>query len=148
MTLIKFSNQMPLQRNRMFPVINDLFNEMFENSISPDFRKWNMPAVNIKNFEDRYELHLAAPGLKKEDFKINIEEDQLTIFVSKEAETKEMEENYLRREFQFSSFTRKFTIPEDVKQEQIKATYENGIMLISLPRHAEVKVKSREIKLS
>ena len=148
MTLIKSSNQMPLQRNRMFPVINDLFNEIFENSISPDFRKWNIPAVNIMNFDNRYELHLAAPGLKKEDFKINVEGDQLTIFVSKEEESNEIQGDYSRREFQFSTFTRKFTLPEDVNQDEIKATYENGIMLINLPRLAEVKMKSREIKLS
>ena len=148
MTLIKFSNQIPPQKNRTFPVINDLFNEMFENSISQDFRKWNMPAVNIINYDDRYELHLAAPGLKKEDFKINIEGDQLTISVSKEVETKEVQGNYSRREFQFSSFNRRFTIPDDVNKDEIKAAYENGILMIKIPRQADVKMKSREIKLS
>ena len=148
MTLIKFSNRIPSQKNRTFPVINDLFNEMFENSISQDFRKWNMPAVNIINYDDKFELHLAAPGMKKEDFKLNIEGDQLTISVSKEVETKEVQGNYSRREFQFSSFNRRFTIPDDVNKDEIKAAYENGILLIKIPRQADVKTKSREIKLS
>ena len=86
--------------------------------------------------------------MKKEDFKLNIEGDQLTISVSKEVETKEVQGNYSRREFQFSSFNRRFTIPDDVNKDEIKAAYENGILLIKIPRQADVKTKSREIKLS
>ena len=148
MTLIKLSNQMPGQKSSMLPVFNELFNELFENSISSDFRRWKMPAVNILNYNDRYEIHLAAPGLKKDDFKINIEGGNLTISVAKEAESKETMDLYSRKEFQFTSFIRNFTMPEDVNLDGINASYNNGIMLVILPKEAEAKVKSREIKLS
>lgn len=148
MTLIKFSKEMPASRTRMFPVFNELFNDLFENSLSTDFRRWTSPAVNIVSYDDKYELHVAAPGLSKDDLKINIEGDRLTISGEKESSSNETKGNYTRREFHLNSFSRSFTLPEEVNVDAIEAKFENGMTVVSLPKHVEVKVKSREIKLS
>jgi HSP20 family protein len=92
---------------------------------------------------------MAAPGLTKEDFKINVENDVLTVSNEKKTETSEKNEKYTRKEFSYSSFLRSFTLPEIVDMEKINAGYENGILTLTLPKKEEAKPKSpREIKIS
>lgn len=148
MTLIKFKNENPVMGRSRVPYFNDLFNDLFENVVASDFRKSTLPNVNIRETADRYILEMAAPGLTKEDFKVNIENEILTVSAEKKSESDEKNEKYTRKEFSYTSFSRSFTLPEMVETEKINARYENGIMMIDLPKKEEAKPKGpREIKI-
>lgn len=98
-----------------------------------------MPAVNITEDKDNYIVSVAAPGLKKEDFNINIDGNMLSITAEKEEKKEEKEERFTRREYNYSSFARSFAIPEDVNREAIDANYENGVLKLLLPKKEETK---------
>ena len=117
------------------------------------FRPWNerfdgdngfsraltIPAVNITEEKDCYKAELAAPGMNKEDFRIDVEGNILTISAEKEEEKKESEKKYTRREYSYSSFSRSFTLPNEVKKDGIEAKYSDGILQITLPKKDEAK---------
>ncbi len=145
MTLIKFQKETPART--LFPNTVDLFNEFFNDYAGSDFRKWNAPAVNISENDQAYKLQLAVPGLKKEDFKISIDENNLVVSAEQKQESSEKTERFTRKEFSFSSFTRRFSLPENVDQGAITASYENGIMQLSLPKKVDEKPKAREINI-
>jgi HSP20 family protein len=109
-----------------------------------------LPAVNVKETDDEYILEVAAPGMSKKDFKVNFQNNVLTISSEKQEEKKEDEDNYTRREFSYQSFQRSFTVPQnDVDSDKISATYADGILNVKLPKREEVKPKpAREIKIS
>jgi HSP20 family protein len=120
-----------------FPVFEELFkpwNDWIETG-SLFGKMMTVPPVNIIENEDGYILSLAVPGMKKEDLKISLEGSMLCINSQKE----EIEERFTRKEFNFYSFSRSFTLPEDVKPEYIEAKYEDGLLRIVLPRKEEVK---------
>ena len=102
-------------------------------------RAATLPAVNIKDDGDHYTVSLAAPGLKKEDFKIDVENNMLTISSEKEDTKEEKEEKYTRKEYSYSSFSRSFSLPEDIRQEAIDARYNEGELKITLPRKMETQ---------
>jgi HSP20 family protein len=119
----------------------------------PRFYNWetgqNMPAVNITEGKEDYRIDVAAPGLKKEDFKISLDNNVLSISSEKEYKNETRDENLLRREFSYSSFSRSFTLPESVNGDKIKATHNDGILSIVVPKREEAKVKPvRDIKIS
>jgi len=128
--------------------VDDLFNA----PLFPGFagRAWvNSPAVNVRETHDSYELEVAAPGLTKKDFEVSVDNGLLTISAKKESQKEENNVSYTRREFSYSSFSRTFTLPEGVKQDDIEANYENGILHITLPKTEEAKGKSpRTIRIS
>jgi HSP20 family protein len=99
------------------------------------------PAVNITEDDNSYQLHLAAPGMKRSDFKVDIDGDTLTISSEKETETEEKTKRYSRREYGYTSFTRSFTLPDDVNRDRIDAHYEDGILRLTLPRKEEARRK-------
>jgi len=110
--------------------------------------RW-MPATNISETDQAYQLELAVPGFSKEDFRIDLEKDVLTISAEKEKENKTEDTNekpYRMREFGRCNFSRSFSIPEAVDKDGIKAEYENGILSIALPKKEVVKVK-KEIQV-
>jgi len=149
MTLIKFKNGNTARNYERMPYISEFFNDLFDNVITPDIRRTNVPAVNIVETDEHYKLEMAAPGMKKEDFRINIENDMLTISSEEKKEETEQKEKYTRKEFSFSSFQRSFSLPELVDYNKIEAKYENGMMIILLPKKEEAKMKApREIKIS
>lgn len=148
MTLLKFKNETPARTAHVFPTMNDIFNELFDGMVTNDFKRWNAPAVNIIKNDDQFKMELAAPGMKKEDFRISVNDNTLSISVEKKPESNETTEHYTRREFSFGSFSRSFTLPELVNVEGINANYENGIMTVTLPILEEAKPKSREIKIA
>jgi HSP20 family protein len=126
-----------------FPtVFEDFFkpwNELFDNGGSIWNRMMKVPAVNITETNTHFEVALAAPGLKKDDFKIDLDGNLLTIS-SEIEETKETKEKkYTRNEYNYSSFSRTFTLPEDVKREKIEAAYENGVLKLVMPKKEEAK---------
>jgi len=110
----------------------------------------NVPAVNVKETEDQFELDLAAPGLEKKDFEIQVHENVLTISNEKKEVTKDEEkENYSRREFSFQAFKRTFNLPETVDANNIKAAYKNGILNVIIPKKEETKpLPPKRIKIS
>ena len=131
-----------LTRSMMTPSLFDDFfkpwNEWFDKPALFE-RMMTMPAVNVRENMDNYIVSLAAPGLKKEDFKISIEGNMLTISCQKEVEEEEKNVKFTRKEYNFYSFSRSFTIPEDVKLDAIDAHYANGVLNIMLPRLEETK---------
>lgn len=136
------------------------FPSLIDNLFSRDLMDWNtmnysttnttLPAVNIRETKDDFKIEVAAPGMEKKDFDINLENDTLTISSEKEKEEKKEDENYSRREFSYQSFQRAFTLPEHlVDGEKIAARYEDGILKITLPKKEEAKPKPpRKIKIS
>lgn len=150
MTLIKFKTDTPVRNRERMPYWTELFNDLFDNVVtSADVRKGTVPGVNVVESDENYRLEMAAPGLRKEDFKISVENDMLTISAEKKTETSEKNEKYTRREFSYNSFLRSFTLPEMVNAEKISAVYENGLMKIVLPKKEEAKTKApREIAVS
>ena len=131
-----------LTRSLMTPSLFDDFfkpwNEWFDRPALFE-RMMTMPAVNVKENKDDYTVSLAAPGLKKEDFKLDIEGNMLTISSEREEKVEEKEEKYTRKEYNYYSFSRSFTLPEDVKQDAIDARYEDVVLNIRLSRMKEAK---------
>ena len=107
-----------------------------------------VPAMNIRENENEFLLELAAPGLKKNDFKVRIENDTISINVEKEEKREENEADYSRREYSYNSFQRFFSLPSTVNSEKIEAKYEDGILKLVLPKTEEGKKQFKEIKIS
>lgn len=103
------------------------------------FKQDTLPAVNILDNKDKYQLSLAAPGLKKGDFHIDIEGNILTISCEKEDTKEEKDALHTRKEYNYSSFSRSFTIPDEVHKEKIEAEYEDGLLKVSLPKKEEAR---------
>lgn len=130
-------------RERMPSVFDDFFkpwNEWFDGGLWG--RTMNIPAVNITEQNDQYLVSLAAPGLKKDDFKIDVDGNMLTISSEKEESKEEKDKKFTRKEYNYSSFSRSFTLPEEVEKEKIEAKYEDGVLKVSLPRKVEAKKES------
>lgn len=111
----------------------------------------NMPAVNVKENDNEFVIEVAAPGMNKEDFRVNIDNDRLTISSEKKEENKDEEnENFTRQEFSYQSFQRSFQLPDNVvDSDKIKANYKEGILNVVLPKKEEAKPKpAKEIKIS
>ena len=133
-----------------YPVFSNLLEDIFstvDNGAS--FKKYeSLPSVNIAENNDGFKIEFAAPGLTKEEFKINLDNNVLTVESEKKEEKEESKENFTRREFNYSSFQRSFTLPDSANGEKIKAEYQNGILNIEIPKREEAKVKPvREIEI-
>lgn len=102
-----------------------------------------IPAVNVKESDEEFEIQVAAPGMEKEDFDINVENNTLSISAEQQNENEQKNEKgrFTKREFSFSSFKRSFSLPETVNDEDIKANYENGILKLSIPKKEEARPK-------
>lgn len=149
MTLIKFKNPATVNEYDRMPYFSEMVNDFFNGWLTPAAIRNTAPAVNIKENEKSFDLQVAAPGMKKEDFKIEVENDVLTISAERKNEQEEKTDRYTRKEFNFTSFSRSFNLPENMETDQIKATYENGILNLSLPKKEEVVTKAtKEIKVS
>ena len=125
---------------KMPSLCNDFFrpwDEWFEGGLTS--RVLNVPAVNITENKDEFMVSLAIPGMKKEDFNIDIEGNMLTISSEKEESKEEKEEKYTRKEFNYSSFSRSFSLPDEVNMEKIDARYVDGVLKLSLPKKEEAK---------
>lgn len=139
---------------------DNYFPSFFDRFWNNDLMDWNstnfsgtntsLPAVNVKETNDDYCIEVAAPGMKKEDFKVSLHNNVLTVSSEKKEEKEQKNENYTRREFSYQSFQRSFTVSENsVDSEKIEANYNDGILTIKLPKREEMKPKPlREIKIS
>lgn len=144
MSLVRFSNQLPSMFDRFFE--GDLFDWSNRNF---SLTNTTLPSVNIKENADAFKVEVAAPGFEKGDFKLELNRDLLTIYSEKkiENETKEGEQ-FTKREFSYQSFSRSFTLPNTADGERIQASYDNGILNITIPKKEEAKPKpSRVIEI-
>jgi HSP20 family protein len=101
-----------------------------------------IPSVNILESPEGFEIEIAAPGLEKADFKVNLQNNLLTISSSKSTQDEENAKKYTKKEFSYASFERVFTLPNSVDGEKIEANYSNGILKVSVPKKDEAKVKT------
>ena len=149
MTLVKFSNGNKSQA--LSPVFNDIFESVFNTDpYVSDRLVSRVPAVNIAESENDYCIELAVPGMKKEDFKINLDKNVLNISADTKTTNEEntQEKIYNRREFSYSSFIRTFTLPESADYAKISASYVDGILRVTVAKREEAKIQSRQISIS
>ncbi len=128
----------------LFPALmNDIFKPDWFGGMENLNNK--VPAVNILENEASFELELAIPGFKKDDFNIEIDDNVLTISSEVKSEKENNMDNYTRREFSYSSFKRAFTLPETIDEAKINANYEDGILRLSLPKKEEALPKPKRL---
>ena len=127
-----------------------VFNDLFDTDFMPK-ANCTAPAINVKENDKAYIVELAAPGMKKDDFNVHInDEGNLIIKMEQKEDKKEEDRNtrYLRREFSYSKFEQTLILPDDVQKDQISAKVENGVLTVQLPKVVEEKVKvSRQIEI-
>lgn len=145
MALVKFNERN--DRDLMAPGFKNIFDSFFNDSFISDRLTSRVPAVNISETDEQYHIELAAPGLKKEDFKINLDNDVLTISVEKKSEHSESNKRYNRKEYSYSSFVRSFSLPDSADDGKIEATYTDGVLTINAAKKEVSKSKSREINI-
>jgi HSP20 family protein len=147
MTQVKFSRR-PFDKN-FNSLVDDLFSDLpvlFKNGTNHQEWKGSVP-VNIKETGQSYVLDVVAPGFEKSDFKINLEQDTLTISAEKSQQVKNEDDKIIRNEYSWKSFKRSFTIDEKINEEGIEAKYVNGVLTLNLPRKEEVKTTSKDISV-
>ena len=142
MNLIRF-NQRPVS------MLSEMMEDFDRNWLRSSEARPMMPAVNISENEDDFMLELAAPGMQKSDFKINLDNNVLTLSSEKQDESEDKCENYSRREFCYSSFSRSFTLPKSINYDKIKADYKDGVLKVELPKREDAKVAlNRQIEIA
>ena len=143
MTLVKLANG---QKNHgVNPFFSDVFDSILNDTFLSDKLASRVPAVNIAETENEFNIELAAPGLKKEDFKINLDKNVLTVSADKKTENVEEGKKFSKREYSYNSFTRSFTLPETADHTKIAAEYTDGILKLNVAKKEEAKFQSREI---
>ncbi|QXV64231.1 Hsp20/alpha crystallin family protein [Mucilaginibacter sp. 21P] len=140
MTLVKFNNGV---KNNF----SDAFETLFNDSFIADRLVTRVPAVNIAENDSEFHIELAVPGLKKEDFKISLDKNVLSISAEKKSETTDEAKKYSKREYSYSSFVRSFTLPETVDYSKIEADYTDGILKLTVAKREDAKYQSREIAI-
>lgn len=145
MSLVRITNRFPR-------LIDQFLENDFIDFSNRNFSETNttLPAVNVKEKKDGFEIEMSAPGLKKEDFNVELNDNVLTISCEKkeEEETKDEDGRYTRREFMYQSFSRSFNLPETIDHEKIDAKYEDGILMLTVPKVEKVIPNSKRIEIS
>ncbi len=141
---IKKSSSFPTLLSDFFSPATVLGRDFFDmdQDLYPTRLGINMPTANVAETPKEFKLELAAPGLERKDFSIEVENHTLTISAEKEEEKKEENKEYSRKEYSFNSFTRSFTLPENIKEGNIDAKYENGVLKITIPKMKETQMKA------
>lgn len=128
------------RKEGLFPSnLSDIFEDRFFRPYFPSFREmWEegitVPPANLVEGKNEFRIDLSAPGFSKEDFNVEMQEGALVISAEKQEETEREDENYKRREFSYNTFTRSFILPENVREDQINAKYENGMLRVVIPK--------------
>lgn len=147
MTLVKFNSDKNNKSNGLIPAFNDVFESVFNDTFFSDRLVNRVPAANISETADHFHIELAAPGLKKEDFKLKLERDVLSISVEQTNQNQQQERSYAKREYSYSSFVRAFTLPDSANAEGIEAKYNDGVLCIDIPKREEAKMVTRQIEI-
>ena len=141
MSLVKFSNNYPTIFDRFFD--NNFYDWTSENYSTTNT---TVPSANIKESAEKFEIHIAAPSFAKDDFKIEVNNNVLTVCSEKKVENETKEgERFTRKEFSYQSFCRSFTLPIRADTEKISANYENGILAVDIPKKEEANPKPSKI---
>lgn len=141
MNLVKTNNWLP-------SIFDDMFNNEWMTSAPAQHHiGMNIPAVNVKENENGFSVEVAAPGKRKEDFKIELDHQLLTISseVKEEHESENKTDKFTRREFSYNSFKRSFTLPDSIDSSKINANYVDGVLIIDLPKREEAKVQPKRL---
>ncbi|MCO5935132.1 Hsp20/alpha crystallin family protein [Mucilaginibacter sp. RB4R14] len=144
MTLVKFNNGL---KNNAHPFFNDVFDSLLNDSYIGDKLVARVPAVNIAENDNEFHIELAVPGLKKEDFKINLDKNILTVSAKKKTEANPEAKKYSKLEYSYNSFLRSFTLPDSVDHSKIEADYADGILKLTVAKREEAKFQTREIAI-
>lgn len=144
MTLLKENG------TNVFPALSDFFET--DKWMQPErlFKGWNnsLPAANVSETEKEYRVELAIPGFKKEEVKVNLDNEVLTVSAESRTEKEEKTRKFTRKEFSYGSFTRSFQLPKVANAEKIEAKYENGLLKLAIPKKEEaIKKAGKEIKI-
>ena len=145
MTNVQF-NRKPLE-GAFTTFVDDLFAELpvlFKNEFNQVQRKSSVP-VNVIEADNSYQLEIVAPGFDKEDFKVNLDQNLMTISGEKKIKVTDEKNKNIRIEYSFNSFKRSFTLNEKIDATNIEASYINGVLILNLPKKEEVKVSAKEI---
>lgn len=146
MTLVKFN---PAKNPSSFnPLFKDVFQSVFNDSHLTDRLPSRVPAINIAETDADFQIELAAPGLKKEDFKISLEKNVLSISAEKKNENNDEGKKFSKREFSYASFTRSFNLPETIDHNKIDAAYTDGVLKLTITKKEEAKIQTREIAVA
>ncbi|MEJ6980391.1 Hsp20/alpha crystallin family protein [Pedobacter sp. P351] len=131
------------------PSIRSLMEDFWtsENLLDRAFRRDVLPAVNIKENEGNFEIEVAAPGFQKQDFKVDIQNGVLNISAETSEESTEDKDNYTRKEFSYSSFNRSFSLPKNIKEENVQARYENGVLKLKLEKSQKDEPQKKSISI-
>jgi len=146
MALIKFPTK-SLNTDAVNPFVNTVFNNLFNDNFISDRLVSRVPAVNISESEKSFKIEMAAPGLDKSDFKINVDKNLITISAEKKEEQVSEEKLYSKKEFNYSSFSRSFTLPETVDYSNIEAAYEGGILILTVGKKEDAIIAKRLIEV-
>ena len=144
MTLVNFNNR---TRNTA-PYFNNVFDSLFSDAVTKNKMVDKSPNVNIFENENAYVIELAAPGLKKEDFQINLKKDTLSVWAEVKKDESELAKDFTRKEFDYSSFARSFNLPEAADGDKITAEYKDGILNININKKDDAKLQHKEIVVS
>ncbi|OOQ62268.1 Hsp20/alpha crystallin family protein [Mucilaginibacter pedocola] len=142
MTLVKFNNGV---RNNVNPFFNDVFDSIVNDSFLSDKLVSRVPAVNISENDSEFNIELAVPGVKKEDLKINLDKNVLSVSAEKKSDEGQEVKKYSKREYSYNSFVRSFTLPDSADYAKIDADYTDGILKLTIAKREEAKFQSREI---
>lgn len=123
----------PAHSNSMQNWMNHFLSEM-DGYFDQDFEGFNTPAINVRERNNMLEVDVAAPGMKKDDFKVEVDRDVLTISAESKEEKEESDERYMRREFNYQNFRRSFWLSDQIDQEKIEANYDDGLLKIRIPK--------------
>ncbi|MBN3582758.1 Hsp20/alpha crystallin family protein [Algoriphagus aestuarii] len=137
MKLVRFNQPDPYFPSTFTGMLDKFFNE----NIGSPLKQFS-PAVDISEDETSYEIQLAVPGIQKKDFKVELVEGKLTISGERKMEEKKEGKNYHSVETQYGSFSRSFFVPDDIKVDEVGATYEDGLLKVHLPKSEKKVVKA------
>jgi HSP20 family protein len=140
MTLVKRDNNVWLPS-----IFEDVLNADLFGGTSLNSMNTYVPAVNIKETENDFKIEVAAPGIKKENFNIELDNDELTIASELKDEHTDQSENYTRKEFNYNSFKRVFTLPDSANPEDIKADYTDGVLVVTIAKKEEAKKPEKKL---
>lgn len=146
MALIKFPTR-TVNTDAVNPFVNSVFDNLFNDSFVSDRLVTRVPAVNITETETAYHVELAAPGLNKSDFQINVDKNVMSISADKQEEKEVTEKTYSKREYNYTSFSRSFTLPDVVDYSNIEASYVDGILKVVVGKKEEAIVAKRLIEV-
>jgi HSP20 family protein len=140
-----------IKQRGSFPIMNTLLEDFWNTDGFLENRlfgsRFTAPAVNIQDRDHSFIVEMAAPGLRKDDFSVDLQNGVLRIEAETKEEDEEKTDSFTRREFAYNGFSRSFSLPEYVKQDDINATYENGILRLVLKKEQKELPKRKHIEI-